>query len=125
MSAGYWSTTNIKTAAGVAAFGASIRKQDPVTHIIKEDGTRQVSFWFEGSPEILEIKSYFEKKWDELGPEVSEDVKLVRAALENRDTLLGLVKKAEPIRVFEKNGKTIFIADNATPEFKREFLRRI
>lgn len=125
MSDKFWSTTNIKVAAAEAAHGVVLRQCDPVTHIIKEDGTRQVSFHFEDSPLSQEIKNKMECRWDELDQVKDESIALVRAALENRDTLVGLVKRAEPIRVIKRNNKIIFFAENASTETKQKILRSI
>lgn len=125
MNGKFWSTTNIKIAAAASAYGEKLRSCDPVTHIVREDGTRQVSFHFEDSEASREIKKKMECKWEDLNQMNDEPMALVRAALENRDTLLGLVKKAEPIKIIKRNGKIIFFAENASPEIKKKILRSI
>ena len=52
-------------------------------------------------------------------------VRYVRAALENRETLLGPVKRAEPIRVIQTGGQTLIVAENARPELKKAILKHI
>lgn len=120
----FWGTTNIKVASAVAAFGGKLRQSDPVTHIIKEDGTRQVTFWFEtGSGD--KTRAEMECRWDEMKSETESAIRYVRAALENRETLLGLVKRAEPIQILQRGEQTLIVPLNAKPELKKAILRAI
>lgn len=120
----FWGTTNIKVASAVAAFGGKLRQSDPVTHIIKEDGTRQVTFWFEAGIGD-KFKSEMESKWLDMKSDPESPIRYVRAALENRETLLGLVKKAEPIQVLQRGGQTLLVPLNAKPELKKAIIRAI
>ena len=120
----FWGTTNIKVASAVAAFGGKLRTSDPVTHIIKEDGTRQVTFWFE-SGSASNIKAEMEAKWHEMKSDPEDAVRYVKAALENRETLLGLVKRAEPIQMVQRGGQTLLVPVNAKPELKKAILKAI
>lgn len=120
----FWGTTNIKVASAVAAFGGKLRHSDPVTHIIKEDGSRQVTFWFEcGAGE--KTKAEMEAKWGDMQSAAESPIRYVRAALENRETLLGLVKRAEPIQVIQRGGQTLLVPLNAKPELKKAILKAI
>lgn len=120
----FWGTTNIKVASAVAAFGGKLRPTDPVTHIIKPDGTRQVTFWFEaGAGDRIKIE--MEAKWADMKSDAEDAIRYVRAALENRETLLGLVKKAEPIQVIKRGEQTLLVPLNAKPELKKAILRAI
>ena len=120
----FWGTTNIKVASAVAAFGGKLRTSDPVTHIIKEDGSRQVTFWFESGASD-KIRSEMETKWADMKSQSESPIRYVRAALENRETLLGLVKKAEPIQVLQRGGQTLLVPLNAKPELKKAILKAI
>jgi hypothetical protein len=120
----FWGTTNIKVASAVATLGGKLRKSDPVTHIVKEDGTRQVTFWFE-SGEGDEARREMEVKWSEMKSDEESKVRYIRAALENRETLLGLVKRAEPIQIIQRGGQTLIVPLNAKPELKKAILRAI
>ena len=120
----FWGTTNIKVASAVAAFGGKLRTSDPVTHIIREDGSRQVTFWFE-SGAGNNIRSEMESKWADMKSDQEAPVRYVRAALENRETLLGLVKRAEPIQVIQRGGQTLIVPLNAKPELKKAILKAI
>ena len=119
----FWGTTNIKVASAVAAFGGKLRSFDPVTHIIK-DGVRQVTFWFE-SGAGGNIKEEMECRWHEMKSDSESAVRYVRAALENRETLLGLVKRAEPIQAIQRGEQTLLIPLNASPERKKAILKAI
>jgi hypothetical protein len=120
----FWGTTNIKIASAVAAFGGRLRASDPVTHIIREDGSRQVTFWFEAGTGD-KIRSEMEVKWADMRSDSEAPIRYVRAALENRETLLGLVKKAEPIQIIERGGQTLLVPLNAKPELKKAILKAI
>jgi hypothetical protein len=121
----YWGTTNLKVASCVAAFGGTLRQNDPVTHIILENGTRQVTFWFNGGTGSEE-KKQMECKWSDMTCDVESPIRYVRAALENRETLLGLVKtKAEPIQIIKRGGQTLLVPLNAKPELKKAILKAI
>ena len=120
----FWGTTNIKVASAVAAFGGRLRASDPVTHLVREDGSKQVTFWFESGAGDR-IKMEMEARWADMKSDSEDAVRYVRAALENRETLLGLVKKAEPIQVIERGGQTLIVPLNAKPELKKAILRAI
>ena len=121
----FWGTTNIKVASAVAAFGGKLRTQDPVTRFIKPDGTQQVTFWFQSDGQGDLIKKEMERTWAEMKSDSEDAVRYVRAALENRETRLGLVKRAEPIRVIQTGGQTLIVAENARPELKKAILKHI
>lgn len=120
----FWGTTNIKVASAVAAFGGKLRSQDPVTRFIR-DGIQQVTFWFQSDGQGDKIKCEMERKWADMKSDEEHPIRYVRAALENRETLLGLVKRAEPIRVIQTGGQTLIVAENAHPELKKAILKHI
>lgn len=120
----FWGTTNIKVASAVAAFGGKLRQSDPVTHIIREDGTRQVTFWFESGTGD-KVRAEMDAKWNDMKSDPESPIRYVRAALENRETLLGLVKRAEPIQVLQRGGQTLLVPLNAKPELKKAILKAI
>jgi hypothetical protein len=120
----YWGTTNLKVASAVAAFGAKPRPVDPVTRVIN-DGQQQVTFWFisDGNGDIA--RNEMERTWADMQSDQESPIRYVRAALENRETLLGLVKRAEPIRIIQIGGQTLMVPENASPERKKALLRHI
>ena len=123
MIASFWSTTNLKIAASAAVFGAQIRKDDPVTCTVTEDGRRQFTFWFSGGGE--EARAEMERSWSQMQSDAESPIRYVRAALENRETLLGLMKRAEPILVIKRGEQTLLIPERAKPELKRALLEKM
>lgn len=123
MVASFWGTTNIKVAAACAAFGARLRQDDPVTCAVTEDGRRQYTFWFNGGGE--EARAEMERSWSEMQTPAESPIRYVRAALENRETLLGLVKRAEPIMVIQRGEQTLLVPERAKPELKRRLLEKM
>jgi len=120
----FWGTTNIKVAAAASAFGAKLRQTDPVTCIVKEDGHRQFTFWFSIS-DGEEAKAEMERTWANMKSDEESPIRYVRAALENRETLLGLLKRAEPIISIQRGGQTLLVSEKASPELKRAILRKL
>jgi len=66
-----------------------------------------------------------ERTWADMQSDQESPIRYVRAALENRETLLGLVKRAEPIRIIQIGGQTLMVPENASPERKKALLRHI
>ena len=123
----FWGTTNLKVAAAATAFGATLRQLDPVTCIVKAvTGQRQVTFWFSSSgPDGDEARAEMERTWGEMKSDKESAIRFVRAALENRETLLGLVKRAEPILSIQRGGQTLLVPEKARPELKRALLNKL
>jgi hypothetical protein len=121
----FWGTTNIKVAAAVAAFGARLRQQDPITRFVREDGSQQVTFWFEANGAGANERLEMEKNWNEMVSDPEHPIRYVRAAMENRETLLGLVKRAEPIQIIQRGGQTLVVPLNAPTERKKAILKAI
>ena len=122
----FWGTTNLKVAAAATAFGATLRQLDPVTCIVKEGGQRQVTFWFSSSgPDGDEARAEMERTWGEMKSDKESAIRFVRAALENRETLRGLVKRAEPILSIQRGGQTLLVPEKARPELKRALLNKL
>ena len=116
-------TTNLKQACLSAAFGAQIRPYDPVTCTVTEDGRRQYTFWFSGGGE--EAWAEMDRSWSEMQSDPESPIRYARAALENRETLLGLMKRAEPIVVIQRGGQTLLVPERARPEIKKALLHKL
>jgi hypothetical protein len=121
----YWGTTNIKVASAVATYGGKPRPIDPASRTIKEDGSSQVTFWFEAGGKGAEVRAEMECPWSEMKCPEESPIRYIRASLENRETLLGLVKRAIPVRVIVRGGQTLLVSENATSEQKRAMLRHL
>jgi hypothetical protein len=93
---------------------------------VKEGGQRQVTFWFSSSgPDGEEARAEMERTWGEMKSDKESAIRFVRAALENRETLLGLVKRAEPILSIQRGGQTLLVPEKARPELKRALLNKL
>ena len=121
----FWGTTNLKVAAAVAAFGARLRKENPVTRMVREDGSQQVTFWFDADGAGANERAEMEKNWSEMESDPEHPIRYIRAALENRETLLGLVKRAEPIQIIQRGEQTLIVPLNAPSERKKAILKAI
>ncbi len=119
----FWGTTNLKVAAAASAFGATPRPHDPVTLTVSEDGKRQYTFWFSGGG--AEAKAEMEASWSEMKSHAESPIRYVRAALENREAWLGLMKRAEPIMVIKRGEQTLLVPERARPELKRRLLDKM
>lgn len=119
----FWGTTNLKVFAACSAFGATPRAYDPVTLTVSEDGKRQYTFWFSGAPG--EVKAEMERSWSEMKSPPESPIRYVRAALENREAGLGLMKRAEPILVIKRGEQTLLVPERARPELKRKLLEKM
>jgi len=119
----YWGTTNLKVAAAASAFGASPRPNDPCTCSVHEDGRRQYTFWFSGGG--AEAKTEMECSWSEMKSPAESPIRYVRAALENREAWLSLMKRAEPIMIIKRGEQTLLVPERAKPELKRKLLEKM
>jgi hypothetical protein len=52
-------------------------------------------------------------------------IRYVRATLENRETLLSLAKRAEPIMVIQRGEQTLLVPERARPDLKRALLEKM
>jgi len=120
----FWGTTNIKVAAAASAFGAKLRQSDPVTCIVEEGGHRKFTFWF-STGDHQDAKAEMERNWVDMKSDPESPIRYVRAALENRETLLGLMKRAEPILSIRRGSQTLLISERASPELKRAMLKKL
>jgi hypothetical protein len=119
----FWGTTNLKVAAAASAFGAAPRKYDPCTCTIDEAGRKQYTFWFSGGGE--EAKKEMELSWSEMKSDAESPIRYVRAALENREAWLGLMKRAEPIMVIKRGEQTLLVPEKSKPDLKRQLLGKM
>lgn len=119
----FWCTTNLKTAAMAPNDGAILRPYDPVTCTVSEDGRRQYTFWFSGGGET--VRAEMQRTWTEMQCDAESWIRYARASLENRETLLGLMKRAEPITVIQRGGQTLLVPERAKPEIKKALLHKL
>lgn len=142
-----YSTTDLKLAATLCALGVPLRNPDPVTNVLHADtGDRQFIFWFEADEAQRKLAAQWtewfaadrvlEKDLENILGKLKagislneEDQKIlkslpehpmyyIKAALENRDRLMGLMHKATPLRLIRKNGISVIYADSAPQHIK-------
>jgi len=122
---GFWGTTNLKVASVVCTVGGKIRSTDPTTRVMKDDGSQQVTFWFEAGSGRITEKMEMERTWADMRCDIESPIRYMRAVLENRETLLGLVKRTEVVRFIRTGEQTLLVAENARPELKKAILKHI
>lgn len=66
-----------------------------------------------------------ECSWSEMKSDKESPIRYVRAALENREAWLGLMKRAEPIMVIKRGEQTLLVPERARPELKRKLLEKM
>jgi len=66
-----------------------------------------------------------ERTWTDMKSEPEAAIRYVRAALENRETLLSLMKRAEPILSIKRGSQTLLISERASPELKRAMIKKL
>jgi len=119
----FWGTTNLKDAAVSAAAGAALRPYDPVTCTVNEDGRSQYTFWFSGGGE--EAHAQMQLSWSAMTCDPESWIRYARAALENRETLMGLMRRCERILIIKRGGQTLLVPERARPEIKRDLLKKL
>ena len=119
-------TTNIKVATALVTLGFEMNEA-PVTRQLRAGGSETTVFWFKGThPEsgqsafdvfqnATKNSEFFEAKHPD------HPLNYIRAALQNRDTLIDLVHGTPRDVVIERNGRRIAIRENASAETKRKF----
>lgn len=119
----FWGTTNLKVATAAATLGATLRPYDPCTCTVDEGGKRTFTFWFSGGGG--EAKEEMEKSWSAMQCPAESPIRYIRAALENRENLMGLMKRAEPLLVIKRGEQTLLVPERARPELKRKLLEKM
>jgi hypothetical protein len=66
-----------------------------------------------------------ERTWANMKSDEEAPIRYVRAALENRETLMGLMRSAEPIISIQRGGQTLLVSQRASPELKRAMLKKL
>jgi hypothetical protein len=122
-------TTNIKLAAALVTLGWNLYEAEPVTRLVNDDNTETTRFFFhsrhpESGHSAFDIFQKFDKQaevFNSTDPE--HPLNYIRAALFNRDELVGLVKRTARLVTISRNGKRIAISERADDETKKKFAR--
>ena len=125
-----FSTQNLKVASVLCAMGFQFESDSaPVTRVLRQSGQESTVFWFKAQhPETGEqaeqIARWMTTEADTFAAKNPEHpVAYMRAVLANRDELVVVIKSTPRQVLIERNGRTISISENATPEDRARFAR--
>jgi|Laugresu1bdmlbsd_1035121.scaffolds.fasta_scaffold00891_9 hypothetical protein len=119
-------TSNIKAAAALMSLGFEFKEGSPCVRIHREDGKETSSYWFkEHGPKgerASQIIYWMTKGHAELEARDPEHpVNYIRAAFANRETAIDLHKKTPRLVEIKRNGKTLYLSENASEETRKKF----
>jgi hypothetical protein len=122
-------TTSIKLAAALVTLGWNLYEDEPVTRLVNEDKSETTRFFFhaphpETGQSAFDIFTKFDKQAEVFNAtDPDHPLNYIRAALLNRDELIGLVKRTARLVTISRNGKRIAISERADAETKKNFAR--
>lgn len=127
-------TKSIAAASALIAIGAKIRPINGVTFHKNGSASGELIFWFEaGQIEIAGVAhpvgtwlAKFLSPWVDFGLSLDHPWAFLKAAAENRQTLLPAVKMAQdhPFRVLQKNGRAIVVGSKVSDEQIRKLVNQ-
>jgi hypothetical protein len=122
----YTYTQNIKAAAALTTLGFKHKESSPCVRVHREDGKETSSFWFEeNGPNGLRASKviYWMTKGhaelEESDPE--HPVNYIRAGFVNRETWIDVHKSTPRVLELKRNGKILYLSENADEETRRKF----
>jgi hypothetical protein len=122
----YTYTQNIKAAAALTTLGFRHKESSPCVRVHREDGKETSSFWFEehGPNGLRASKVIF---WMTKGHAELENsdpehpVNYIRAGFVNRETWIDVHKSTPRVLELKRNGKILYLSENADEETRRKF----
>jgi hypothetical protein len=122
----YTYTANIKAAAALMTLGFRFKSGSPCVRIHREDGKESSSYFFEeDGPKGLKASKviyWMTKGHAELEESDPEHVvNYIRAAFANRETAIELHKTTPRLVEIKRNGKTLFLSENADADTRKKF----
>jgi hypothetical protein len=121
-------TSNIKAAACLMTLGFALKENSPCVRIAREDGKESSSYWFEeDGPQGLKASKVIH--WMTKGHKELEDsdpenpINYIRAAFANRETAIDMHKRTPRMVEIRRNGKQLFLSENADDETRKKFAR--
>jgi hypothetical protein len=122
----YTYTQNIKAAAALTTLGFRHKESSPCVRVHREDGKETSSFWFEenGPNGLRASKVIFwmtkgHAELEESDPE--HPVNYIRAGFVNRETWIDVHKSTPRVLELKRNGKILYLSENADEETRRKF----
>jgi hypothetical protein len=122
----YTYTQNIKAAAALTTLGFKHKESSPCVRVHREDGKETSSFWFEenGPNGLRASKVIFwmtkgHAELEESDPE--HPVNYIRAGFVNRETWIDVHKSTPRVLELKRNGKILYLSENADEETRRKF----
>ena len=122
----YTYTQNIKAAAALTTLGFKHKESSPCVRVHREDGKETSSFWFEenGPNGLRASKVIFwmtkgHAELEESEPE--HPVNYIRAGFVNRETWIDVHKSTPRVLELKRNGKILYLSENADEETRRKF----
>jgi hypothetical protein len=122
----YTYTQNIKAAAALTTLGFKHKESSPCVRVHREDGKETSSFWFEeNGPNGLRASKvifWMTKGHAELEESDAEHpVNYIRAGFVNRETWIDVHKSTPRVLELKRNGKILYLSENADEETRRKF----
>jgi hypothetical protein len=122
----YTYTQNLKAAAALTTLGFRHKESSPCVRVHREDGKETSSFWFEenGPNGLRASKVIFwmtkgHAELEESDPE--HPVNYIRAGFVNRETWIDVHKSTPRVLELKRNGKILYLSENADEETRRKF----
>jgi len=124
----YTYTQNIKAAAALTTLGFKHKESSPCVRVHREDGKETSSFWFEeNGPNGLRASKviyWMTKGHAELEESDAEHpVNYIRAGFVNRETWIDVHKSTPRVLELKRNGKILYLSENADEETRRKFAK--
>jgi hypothetical protein len=122
----YTYTQNIKAAAALTTLGFKHKESSPCVRVHREDGKETSSFWFEEhgpnglrASKVIYWMTKGHAELEESDPE--HPVNYIRAGFVNRETWIDVHKSTPRVLELKRNGKILYLSENADEETRRKF----
>lgn len=122
----YTYTQNIKAAAALTTLGFKHKESSPCVRVHREDGKETSSFWFEEhgpnglrASRVIYWMTKGHAELEESDPE--HPVNYIRAGFVNRETWIDVHKSTPRVLELKRNGKILYLSENADEETRRKF----
>lgn len=124
----YTYTQNIKAAAALTTLGFKHKESSPCVRVHREDGKETSSFWFEEhgpnglrASKVIHWMTKGHAELEESDPE--HPVNYIRAGFVNRETWIDVHKSTPRVLELKRNGKILYLSENADDETRRKFAK--